>query len=185
VFRRIALDDVDVLITNDTDTSWTLSLFMARRTVTGEILASVSLPVRVPPHGVARRPIGIGLPRDPTRELLTVDGGGPRVLHCFAADERMAFPPAEYDAVVTPVASGYFVRITAVTLLRDLTLRPDRLDPSASSDGSVTTLLPGELVTWHVTAPVRLDPDALVRPPVLRTANPPRGAVACSADPPP
>jgi beta-mannosidase len=169
----VALDGVDVVVTNDAEVSWTLSLFVVRRRVTGEILASVSLPVRVPARGVARRSVGIGTPGDPTRELLTIDGGGPRVLHCFAADERMAFPPARYRATVTPVASGSYVRITAITLLRDLALRPDRLHPSARSDGSVVTLLPGECVTWHVTAPAPLDPDALVRPPVLRTANPP------------
>jgi beta-mannosidase len=171
VGRCVALQDGFVVVTNDDDMTWTLSLFVARRTVDGEILASVSLPLRVPPHGVDRRPIGIDTPGDPTRELLTVDGGGSRLLRCYADDARMAFPPAEYDAEVTPVASGCFVRITAVTLLRDLALRPGRLDPAAAVDGSTVTLLPGEFVTWHVTSATRLDPDALVRPPVLRTAN--------------
>ena len=40
-------------------------------------------------------------------------------------------PPAEYDATAKPPPTGPWVTVTARTLLRDLTIYPDRLDPAA------------------------------------------------------
>lgn len=41
--------------------------------------------------------------------------------------------------------------MTAHTLLRDLALFPDRLDPAARVDEMLVTLLPGETTLFHVT----------------------------------
>jgi beta-mannosidase len=63
------------------------------------------------------------------------------------------------------------VTVTARTILRDLVLQADRLDPSAEVDRALVTLLPGESTTFRVTADGPLPPEALVRPPVLRCIN--------------
>ena len=47
-------------------------------------------------------------------------------------------------------AEGAEVRITARTLIRDLLLQADRLDPNATADRGLVTLLPGEQVTITV-----------------------------------
>jgi beta-mannosidase len=62
------------------------------------------------------------------------------------------------------------VRVSARTLLRDLCLFADRLAPDAVVDDMLVTLLPGESHTFTVTGWAG-DPEALMRPPVLRTAN--------------
>ena len=61
--------------------------------------------------------------------------------------------------------------MTARTVLRDLTLFPDRLDPAAQVDRALVTLLPGESAVFTVRAPGPLDPAALTCRPVLRCVN--------------
>ena len=73
--------------------------------------------------------------------------------------------------MVEATPEGTQVTVTAGTLLRDLTLFPDRLDPAAEVDEALVTLLPGESTTFTVTAAGPLDPSALAAPPVLRCAN--------------
>lgn len=61
--------------------------------------------------------------------------------------------------------------MTAHTLLRDLALFPDRLDPAARVDDMLLTLLPGETTVFRVTGARLDDPEALTRKPVLRCVN--------------
>ncbi|WP_374936001.1 hypothetical protein [Streptomyces sp. SM10] len=61
--------------------------------------------------------------------------------------------------------------MTAGTLLRDLALFPDRLDPVAEVDDMLVTLLPGESAVFHVTGAVLEDPGALGTRPVPRCVN--------------
>jgi len=58
-----------------------------------------------------------------------------------------------------------------VTMLRDVTLFPDRLDSTSTVDDALVTLLPGESATFTVTSRAHLDPDALTTRPVLRCVN--------------
>jgi beta-mannosidase len=78
-------------------------------------------------------------------------------------------PPATFDATVEPAAGATRVIVTARSILRDLTLQPDRLDPAAEIDEAGVTLLPGESVTFTVTG--TRDPAALTTRPVLRRVN--------------
>ncbi|GAB3879698.1 hypothetical protein GCM10027612_05930 [Microbispora bryophytorum subsp. camponoti] len=82
----------------------------------------------------------------------------------------MDYPPAEMDTVVEEVEGGLRVRVTARTIVRELALFPDRLDPRATVDDQLVTLLPGETAVFHVTGG-EVDPGALVRHPVLRCVN--------------
>jgi beta-mannosidase len=80
-------------------------------------------------------------------------------------------PPATFDATVEPAAGATRVIVTARSILRDLTLQPDRLDPAAEIDEAGVKLLPGESVTFTVTGTRNLDPAALTTRPVLRRVN--------------
>jgi len=60
--------------------------------------------------------------------------------------------------------------VTARTILRDVTLFPDRIDPAAVVDQALMTLLPGESATF-VAEGSFADPSALTRRPVLRCVN--------------
>lgn len=161
---------------NDGDEPWLGELVLTRQSLTGRPLAKESVPVEAAPRSVARvaLPAAVGDPDDPTAELLTVQLGDARVVSFFAEDTAVAFAPADYDARAEPAGSGYRVTVTARTLLRDLALFPDRLDPAASVDAMLVTLLPGEETTFHITTDRPLDPEALTSYPVLRCVNEPR-----------
>ncbi|MDT5023729.1 MAG: beta-mannosidase, partial [Micromonosporaceae bacterium] len=76
-----------------------------------------------------------------------------------------------YDATVEPADDGVTVTVTARTILRDVILFPDRLDPKATVDDALVTLLPGESAVFRVRSQIPLDPDALTSRPVLRCVN--------------
>jgi beta-mannosidase len=116
-------------------------------------------------------PALLTIPEDERAELVLAEAGPERAWWYFAEDRDLAYPKAEYDAVVEPFADGARVTVTARTLLRELTLFPDRLDASAEVDQALVTLLPGESTTFTVTAAAPLDPAGLTDRPVLRCVN--------------
>ncbi|MFF3379141.1 glycoside hydrolase family 2 protein [Streptomyces sp. NPDC002680] len=89
------------------------------------------------PEGLV--PVGVG-------EFLVADSDGLRALHFPAPDREIPYPRPEFDVSVAPGA----VTVTAHTLVRDLLLQADRLDPGARADRGLVTLLPGEQVTIGV-----------------------------------
>ncbi|MBQ1012415.1 glycoside hydrolase family 2 protein, partial [Micromonospora sp. M51] len=112
-------------------------------------------------------------PDEGRRELLVAEAGGTaeRALWFFAEDRDVDWPAAAWDATVEPIGGGQRVRVTARTVLRDLTLFPDRLDSTATVDKALVTLLPGESATFTVRAGALLDDRALTTRPVLRCVN--------------
>ncbi|WP_327107613.1 glycosyl hydrolase 2 galactose-binding domain-containing protein [Nonomuraea glycinis] len=174
--RLLTVQGGEVAVVNDGDEPWLGELVLTRQSLTGRPLAKESVPVEAAPRSVARvaLPAAVGDPDDPAAELLTVQLGDARVVSFFAEDTAVAFAPADYDARAEPAGSGYRVTVTARTLLRDLALFPDRLDPAASVDAMLVTLLPGEETTFHITTDRPLDPEALTSYPVLRCVNEPR-----------
>jgi beta-mannosidase len=83
----------------------------------------------------------------------------------------LAYPKPQYTATTVETDDGFRVEVTAATLLRDLTIFADRLDPAATTDGALVTLLPGERTTFDVRSGRPSDRDAPLNGPVLRTAN--------------
>ena len=61
--------------------------------------------------------------------------------------------------------------MTARTLVRDLTLLIDKVDPAARVDRGLVTLLPGESATFRVTGVGSLDVGAVCAPGILRCGN--------------
>ncbi|MFJ1538786.1 glycoside hydrolase family 2 protein [Micromonospora chalcea] len=160
---------------NETAQAWSGPATVTRLTLTGEPRAKTSVHLDIPAYSsvVLALPAEVARPDDGRAELLVVDAGdaAERALWFFAEDRDVRWPTAEWDATVEPVDGGRRVRVTARTVLRDLTLFPDRLDPAAQVDRALVTLLPGESVTFTVRAPGPLDADALTSRPVLRCVN--------------
>jgi beta-mannosidase len=69
------------------------------------------------------------------------------------------------------VHGGVALRITAESLLRDVTLLVDKIDSAASVDDALVTLLPGESAVFTVTTDAAPILEQLTSPDVLRTAN--------------
>jgi beta-mannosidase len=162
-----------LIAVNDGATAWTVSATVTRRTLTGEVLASAVLGTTVAPGEAVTLPLpgDVGAVGDPSAELILADTGYARAWWFFAEDKDIAWPPAEYDAKVDKKGSTTRVTITAHSILRDLTLHPDRLDPAAEIDEAGVTLLPAESATFTVTGARGLDPAALTTRPVLRCVN--------------
>jgi beta-mannosidase len=162
-----------LVVVNDSPHRWTLPATVARLGLDGQPLAKTELPLDVPPRSAVSVPLPalLTIPEDERAELLLAEAGGERGWWFFAEDRDLAYPKAEYDAVVEPVPAGARVTVTAGTLLRELTLFPDRLDPAAEVDQALVTLLPGESTTFTVTASAPLAPADLTAPPVLRCVN--------------
>ncbi|PSK62697.1 Exo-beta-D-glucosaminidase [Micromonospora sp. MH33] len=160
---------------NETGEAWHAPATVTRLTLTGEPRAKTSVDLDVPAYSsvVLALPAELARPDEARRELLVAEAGetAERALWFFAPDREVEWPSAKLDATVEPAGGGQRVRVTARTVLRDLTLFPDRLDPAAQVDQALVTLLPGESATFTVTATAALDPTALTARPVLRCVN--------------
>jgi beta-mannosidase len=171
--RLLTFQDDEIALVNDTDEPWIAPLTITRRTVDGDILAKHEPTVTVVPRSVGRAPLPapLGTPRDERAELLVAETGDRRALRFFVEDPQVTFPPAAFAATTTKTADGWQVRIVADTLLRELAIFPDRLDPDATVDDQLVTVLPGDSVTFTVTGAADVDPADLVTYPVLRCVN--------------
>ncbi|MEY9213206.1 glycoside hydrolase family 2 protein [Thermobifida halotolerans] len=166
-------DGLVLVLANDTGREWSATARLARRALDGTVLASTETPFTVPARGAVRVPLPEDVARagDAAEELVTADTGARRAYWFFAEDRDIAYPKPEYDVRVTPSGDDLRVTVTAQSLLRDLTLFADRLDPGAEADDMLVTLLPGESHTFTVRGGAHLDPQLVVEPPVLRTVN--------------
>ncbi|MFI0791307.1 glycoside hydrolase family 2 protein [Micromonospora rubida] len=160
---------------NETGRPWRAATTVTRLTLAGEPRAKTTYDLDVPAYGTVELalPADLARPEEARRELLVAEAGESidRAFWFFAEDRDADWPAAAFDATVEDVDGGQRVRVTARTILRDLTLYPDRLDPAAQVDDALVTLLPGESATFVVRAPRPLDPAALTIRPVLRTVN--------------
>ncbi|MET8154917.1 glycoside hydrolase family 2 TIM barrel-domain containing protein [Sphaerisporangium sp. NPDC005289] len=173
--RILEIRDGAVVAVNDSDEPWRGDLSVIRYALGGEPLAKETFQVAAEPRSVARveLPRPLATPGDPAAEVLAARLDDRRTLAFFAEDAAVAFPAADFDARAEPAPGGYRVTVTARTIVRELALFPDRLDPAAEVDDMLLTLLPGETATFHVTTTRALDPAALTTPPVLRCLNEP------------
>ncbi len=164
-------DGLHAVAVNDSPEPWRAALRLERRDFDGEVLVVADAVIDVPPWsaGSVVVPPAVAAAGRPLRELLLVTAGDERATWFFAADKDLDYPTADYDAVPEP-GEMLLLRVGARSLLRDLCLFADRLAPDATVDDMLVTLLPGESHTFAVSGWTG-DPAALMRPPVLRTAN--------------
>ncbi|MCO8272031.1 glycoside hydrolase family 2 protein [Actinoplanes sp. TRM 88003] len=159
-----------LIVANDSRTEWAVSTTVTRRTLAGKVLATADLTATVAPgeNATLTLPADLANPGDPTTEFLTTDTG---VTWFWSLDKDIPWPAPDYATEVKQDGDLYRVTVRATTLLRSLTLFPDRLDPAAETDRTAVTVLPGESVTFTVQSEHPLDADALTTRPVLRCVN--------------
>ncbi len=180
-----AADDPDRLVlclVNQDQREWTDAVTIRRLRADGVELATVTLPFHAAGRAVAELlvPPDVARTGEPASEFLVADAGTLRAWRFAAADRDFAYPEARMTVTAQPTATGAVVTVTAHTLLRDLLLQADRLDPQATANQGLTSLLPGESVTlrvdgWHG------GPDELLAAQALWCVNTPGGAVCPAA----
>ncbi|MFC7484013.1 glycoside hydrolase family 2 protein [Luedemannella flava] len=165
-------DGLRVVLVNETATPWQGELTAARVDYGGKVLATAALAADCPAWGTrtVSLPAEVATAGDAAAELVTARLGDRRGLWFFAEDRDSALPAPDLNAVATATPAGATVTVTALSLLRDLTLLADQVRPDAVVDDMLVTLLPGETATFQVTA-AGIDPRALVAPHILRSAN--------------
>ncbi|WP_222122059.1 glycoside hydrolase family 2 protein [Curtobacterium sp. 9128] len=120
----------------------------------GRVLAEETLPVHLDAAGVAVVPLpdSVGVVGDPLGELLVADMDWRRAVWTPSPDRDMRWEPAHYRAAFTPAADGdgLDLVVEAESLVRDLLLQPDRVQPGGTVDRGFMTLLPGERVSYRL-----------------------------------
>ncbi|WP_225095561.1 glycoside hydrolase family 2 protein [Streptomyces sp. CoH27] len=144
---------------NQSADAWSGSVTLRRMTVDGQVLGGASMALEVAARAVTDLVVPRELRPDGPKEFLVADAAGLRALRFPAPDREIPYPRPEFEVEVTPGA----VTVTARTLVRDLLLQADRLDPAARADRGLVTLLPGERVTIGVTGWQTPDPSAARR----------------------
>jgi beta-mannosidase len=116
-------------------------------------------------------PQDIATADDPHNEVIVVDMLDRRAFHYFVEDIDLKLPKPEMRIEVSKRKGGYAVAVTAVSLLKDLCLMADRLDPDAVVDTMLITLLPGETHVFEVETQAAIGVADIVVGTVLRSAN--------------
>ncbi|MGX1304005.1 beta-mannosidase [Streptomyces albogriseolus] len=150
-----------VAAVNQAAEEWRTSLRLRRMTVDGAVLAEAEPELAADARTVALVEVPAGLVPAGPEEFLVADAADPcareplRALHFPAADRDIPYPRPEFEVALAPEG----VTVTARTLVRDLLLQADRLDPEAAADRGRVTLLPGERVTIGVRGWKTPDPE--------------------------
>ncbi|MCQ9183960.1 glycoside hydrolase family 2 protein [Streptomyces sp. IBSBF 2953] len=163
---------------------WAGTLALRRMSVEGGVIGFVELHLVVRTREVGLVRVPAELEPDGAKEFLVADAsvplrtdggvrsregrGGLRAVHFPAPDREIPYPRPEFEVAVGPDT----VTVTARTLVRDLLLQADRLDPGARADRGLVTLLPGERVTIGVEG--WENPDVAAARAALYCQEPPR-----------
>ncbi|MGN6126729.1 MAG: glycoside hydrolase family 2 protein [Humibacter sp.] len=164
---------LSAVLTNERADAWKGELVVTRRSFEGSILAEQRVVIDIAPRSTQSIEIeaDAATAGDAAAELITADAPGARGVWFFAEPRDSALPAARTVVSTTPVDGGVDVTVNAGSLVRDLTLLVDKVDPAARVDSGLVTLLPGESHTFHVTGTAVTDAAAYAAPTVLRSGN--------------
>jgi beta-mannosidase len=164
-------DGVRLHAVNDGVEAWRADVHARRVRFDGAVRAEANIPIDVAPDAatmVADLTDALGPPGTAGAELLVADAGDLRATWFFARDRELSMPSPGFTAEITSRAGVVELTLTAETLLRDVMLAADRVDPAAEVDDHLITLLPREQHRFTISTSRALDPAVLTAPPVLQ-----------------
>jgi beta-mannosidase len=147
-------------VVNQAAGEWAGEVRLRRMSVDGAVLGEARVGFTAARRAVAL--VGVRQELEPVgaKEFLVADADadadGLRALYFPVPDREVPYPRPEFDVSVAPGT----VTVRAHSLVRDLLLQADRLDPEARAARGLVTLLPGEEVTIGVSGWETPDPDA-------------------------
>jgi beta-mannosidase len=165
-----------LILLNDTPDRWFGRITVSRVAFDGTVLATEDVHAAAAERGALTLPLPpeLSTPGRASSEVLMAgfgDAAFARAIWNFAEVVDQSLDPGPITATATRADTGYQVSVTAWSYVRDLTLQIDRVDPLATVDDALVTLLPGETARFHITSTVQVDPAAFLQPLVLRHAN--------------
>ncbi len=165
---------------NDTDHPWATNVLLTQRDLHGNTLRSLNTRIEAPPRCVARCDVPDAMHDRPDAFLVAAarpeahqdDADDSPAFWWFSPDKTHAYPEPRFHATLKTTDDGQTaLTLHAQTLLRDVCLYPDRLDPDATIDRQCITLLPGDHATFHIQTRHPLTLEQLTRRPVLQCVN--------------
>ncbi|BDZ48731.1 beta-mannosidase [Frondihabitans sucicola] len=167
-------DGLSLVASNDSGVDWAAEIQVARRTLDGAAVVSRTIHLTVPARRAETILLDASLvvPLDERREFVQATTAEARpAFWYFVEDVELDLAEPTLSAEVRAEAGGVAVELRAATLIKDIVLNVDRLDPRATVDDALVTLLPGESHTFHIRSDVDLDGERLVSHPVLQSVN--------------
>jgi len=183
-------DGPAISLGNDTDQRLAGTLRLRRQRHDGTVLARAELEAQVAARSARTLtvPAELAAPTEPAAEVLVVElagtelsveepsgtelsGSAVRTVHPFAEDRDSALAGGAVTARARRVEDGVEITVTASSTVRDLCVLADRVDPAATVDRQLVTLLAGESARLHVRTSAPVDADAFVAEDVLLSAN--------------
>jgi beta-mannosidase len=170
-------DSVALIVSNDSPEPWQDTVEVTRKHVNGRTLATEQVVIDVPARSATTVVLGqqVQTAGDPPKELLVarcVSASGAQSAWWWFVEDmdlELSAPVLRTDA--RRMEGGYEITITAQTLIKDLVINVDRMDPGATVSDQLITLLPGERTNLWVSSALELDPHALTSPPVLMSVG--------------
>ncbi len=166
--------DMAVYLHNDTASQWAGTLRLRRVRIDGTLLEEKRAPFSVEARASFRH-----LPpswNGSAGEVLLADiedaDAADRAWWFAGRDRDIAYPEPDFDAILATRGAGQELQVTARSLLRDLCLLIDRLDPHARAEPQLVSLLPGETVTFRIESARSFTQEELASPEILRSVNP-------------
>jgi len=164
-------DSLGLYAINDSDETWSGAAAVRRISFTGQQFARQTLDVEVAPRTaqlLLKLDDTFTRPGDPSREATFAELGWEKAAWYFAPDKELHYLAPDFDAEW----SGGKLTIRAKTLLRDVCVFADRLDPEAIvRNQQLETLLPGEQTVFLIETKRPLTLEQLTSPPVFQCAN--------------
>ena len=162
-----------VALVNDTETPWSATVLVERRRYSGELVAHRQVRIVVAPRTAAQTVLASELAESESSadEFVVATVDGLRGLWFFAEYRDSALTRAECEVTAARADDGWEITVLARTLVRDLTLLVDKLDPDARADDALLTLLPGERALLRVTGATDVGAESFLDRRVLRSAN--------------
>ncbi len=165
-------DSLVLAVVNDSGSEWAAGVDVERRSFAGDVLQSWSETIELGARAARTLPIPDDLSRfgDATTEYLVATVGDERAFWFPAEFRDQPLAADAFRAEAARVAGGVEVTVTAITLVRELALLADVVDPAAVVDRMLVTLQAGETAVFRVATDVQ-DASRFVRDDVLRSAN--------------
>ena len=168
---------------NDTDEPWETTALL-RRVWLGSDAGSAEpgraeVRVTLPPRSAGAVGVAsalVGAPADARQEMLVLDvpalGPGARDTWLFVADRELVEPAPRWKVVPGPVGDdSTTVHLEALTVMREVIVQADRIEPTARVEDQVFTLLPGERATVRVNMLAHPPLSVFERAPIVWCAN--------------
>jgi beta-mannosidase len=168
-------DGLNMVVVNDSAEAWAGVIGFWKCSAEGRIIGRALVQMEIEPRDTAVLELEPGaIPKD-GEFLVTGREDFARATWFTKEDKDMDWPKARFTTEVAVVDGGVAVTVHAETVLRDLCLFADRVDPDAVVDKALITLVPGEQVTFTVESEtIAVVPElqqALTEKPVLRAVN--------------